>query len=286
MSTSEHTAFLPSGTTQLFVIISDPVAQLQIPAIFNDIFRRAGLDAVLVAMHVGAHDLGRVFEGLRAVRNLAGIIVGVPHKPAILAHADRASEMARIVGAANALRRDADGRWYADNFDGDGFLFGLRDDGHKVQGRRALLVGAGGAGSAIAAALLEDGLAHLRVVDLDRVRAGALAGRLATRWPGRIEVAAAPDPVDTDLVINATPLGSRPGDPLPFDLERLAPGTLVVELIVNPAQTPLLREAARRGLPTHRGIYTLSEQIRSYAEFFGFSSALDRIDWSEHEYQS
>lgn len=286
MTMSGEAALRPAGSSQLYVIVSDPVSQLQLPAIFNDIFRRAQHDAVLVALQVGTDSLDTVIAGLRAIGNLAGIVIGYPHRHAVLRHADSLGEMARITDAANALRRLPDGRWHADMLDGDGFLWGLRAAGHEVAGRHALLVGAGSAGSAIAATLLEARLAQLDIHDLDPSRSHRLAERLHGRWAGRIAVLDTPEADGADLVINATPLGRHAGDPLPFAPARLTQGTLVADIVIQSGGTPLLREAARRGLPTHRGIYMLSEEIRSYAEFFGFSWALDRIGWSEQEYES
>jgi shikimate dehydrogenase len=274
---------LPSGTTELFVILGDPVAQVQAPIIFNDIFRRAHRDSVMVAMRVAAGNLARTFAGLRHVDNLAGISLAIPHKAPMLALADDASDMARIVGATNAVRRNPDGRWFADMFDGRGFAGGLEAAGHDIRGRRALLVGAGGGGSAIAAALLDRDIAHLRIADVDRPRMRAFVERLDRRWPGRVEAADTPDPTGCDLVINASPMGLRADDPLPLDPAGLAPGTIVADIIMKPPQTPLLRAAAGCGLPTHRGILMFSHQIRLYAEFFGFASALEAIGWSEDE---
>ena len=158
---------LPSGTTDLYLILGDPVAQVQAPLIFNDIFRRAQRDAVMVAMRVTAANLETVFAGLKHVDNLKGIALAIPHKAPMLSLADHASEMARIVGATNAVRRDADGRWFADMFDGLGFVHGLAAAGHAIAGRHALLVGAGGGGSAIAAALLQQDIGRLRLADID-----------------------------------------------------------------------------------------------------------------------
>lgn len=273
---------LPSGTTELFVILGDPIAQVQAPLIFNDIFRRAHRDSVMVAMRVSAANLAGAFAGLKHVENLAGISLAIPHKGPILHLCDDASEMAGIVGATNAVRRNADGRWFADMFDGRGFVGGLEAAGHAIEGRNALLVGAGGGGSAIAAALLDRGIGHLRIADVDRVRVDSFVARLNERWPGRASVAA-PDPAGADLVINASPMGLQATDPLPLDPARIAPGTLVADIIMKPPETPLLRAAAQRGLSTHRGIRMFSHQIRLYAEFFGFADALDAIRWSEEE---
>jgi shikimate dehydrogenase len=94
---------------------------------------------------------------------------------------------------------------------------------------------------------------------------------------------ATPDPAGSNLVINASPMGLQATDPLPLDPARIAPGTLVADIIMKPPETPLLKAAAQRGLPTHRGIRMFSHQIRLYAEFFGFADALEAIGWSEDE---
>ena len=264
------------------MILGDPIAQVQAPIIFNDIFRRAQRDSVMVALRVSAANLAGAFAGLKHVENLAGISLAIPHKGPMLPLCDDASEMAGIVGATNAVRRNADGRWFADMFDGRGFVGGLEAAGHAIEGRNALLVGAGGGGSAIAAALLDRGVGHLKIADVDQVRVSAFVARLNQRWPDRASVTP-PDPAGSDLVINASPMGLSPSDPLPFDPARIAPGTLVADIIMKPPQTPLLRAAAQRGLATHPGIRMFSHQIRLYAEFFGFASALDAIGWSEDE---
>jgi shikimate dehydrogenase len=281
---SEPHFILPSGTTDLYVILGDPVAQVQAPIIFNDIFRRAQRDAVMVAMRVTAANLAGAFAGLKHVENLKGIALAIPHKAPMLALADDASEMARIVGATNAVRRNADGRWFADMFDGLGFVNGLVAAGHAIAGRHALLVGAGGGGSAIAAALLQQGVAHLRLADIDAARVTAFAARLAQRWPGRVSVAPTPDPAGADLVINASPMGLRPDDPLPIDPARVDAGALVADIIMKPPETSLLKAATQRGHATHRGILMFANQIRLYAEFFGFTDALSKIGWHEDEF--
>ena len=281
---SEPAFILPSGTTDLYLILGDPVAQVRAPTIFNDIFRRAQRDAVMVAMRVAAPNLAATFAGLKHAENLRGIALAIPHKGPMLDLADAASDMARIVGATNAVRRNADGQWYADMFDGTGFVNGLVAAGHAIAMRRALLVGAGGGGSAIAAALLERDVGHLRVADIDQARAAALVARLGQRWPGRVDVAATSDPAGADLVINASPVGLNPTDPLPLDPARVDAGALVADIIMKPPQTPLLEAATQGGHPTYRGIQMFANQIRLYAEFFGFADALARIDWQEEEF--
>ncbi|MER5355074.1 shikimate dehydrogenase [Kitasatospora sp. NPDC002551] len=256
-----------SGRTRLFAVLGDPVAQVRAPALLNPLFAASGVDAVLVPVHAPAERLDEVVRGLKATGNLDGLLVTVPHKLAMCAHADELSPTAALLGSTNALRREPDGRWYGDNFDGAGFVRGLTARGHHPAGLRVALAGAGGAGLAVAAALLDAGVARLTVSDPDRGRLDALLERLGGGRSGRVSAAAEP-PSDTDLAVNATPLGLDPADPLPFDPARLPPGALVADIVMTPAETPLLRTAAALGLPTHPGAPMLTEQLPLYRDFF------------------
>jgi shikimate dehydrogenase len=260
-----------TGTTRLYVVIGDPIEQVQAPTLMNRVFAEDALDAVLVPVHARPDDFATVLAGLRATANLDGILVTIPHKAAAARLADSRSPAAEVSGTANALRREPDGRWHADNFDGAGFVRGLTRSGHAVGGARVHLAGAGGAGSAIAAALLDAGCATLAVQEPDRARLTGLLRRLDERWPGRAHEAQRPAAAgrETDLIVNATPLGLRPADPLPFDPARLRAGCVVADIIMKPAVTPLLRAAAALGLPTHPGLHMLAEQVDLYRTFFG-----------------
>ncbi|MFB7515217.1 shikimate dehydrogenase family protein [Streptomyces sp. NPDC056144] len=254
-----------TGTTRLFAVLGDPVAQVQAPAMLNPLFARLGTDAVLVPVHATPERLADVVRGLQAIGNLDGLLITVPHKTALLGFADVVSPAARLGGSTNALRRLDDGRWEAANFDGEGFVRGLRAAGHDPAGRRVSLAGAGGAGCSIAVALLDAG-ADLTVWDRDADRVRALVDRLAERWPDRVAGAGAPVPAD--IAVNATPMGLRPEDPLPFDPADLDPGTVVADIVMKPRRTALLAAAEERGLPVQYGAPMLAEQLALYRDFF------------------
>ncbi len=256
-----------SGTTRLFGILADPVEHVRTPEVFNAWFAERGLDAVLVPLHVGAQDLAVQIGALRTLRNLGGVIVTVPHKAAVVPLCDELTEAARQVGAVNTIRRTVDGKLIGANFDGVGFVEGLRRTGNEPHGKRAFLAGAGGAANAIAFALCEAGVAALTVYNRTPAKAEELLQRLARAYPGTSLVLGSPDPAGHELAVNATSLGLRPGDPLPFDLEGSSPGTLVAEVIMKPVTTPLLAEAARRGLPVHHGRHMLDAQVELMATF-------------------
>ena len=256
-----------TGTTRIFGILADPIVHVRTPQVFNAYFDAHGIDAVLVPIHVAAHDLAAAWEGLRHIRSLAGLIVTVPHKVAAVGLCDALGPEARLIGSVNTVRREPDGRFVGTMYDGVGFVAGLRGQGHESAGRTALMLGAGGAGQAVAFALADAGVARLGIANRTRDKAEALAARVAAAYP-QVPVAAVEADADGyDLVVNTTSLGMGTGDPLPVDLTRLPAGALVAEIIMTPERTALLEAAAARGNPIHFGRHMLDQQIRLMAEF-------------------
>jgi shikimate dehydrogenase len=157
-------------------------------------------------------------------------------------------------------------------FDGAGFARGLARKGFDVRGRSCLIAGAGGVGSAIAASLAADGVGRMALFDAHAAAADALAQRLREHYPAMQVTTGSNDPAGFDLVVNATPLGMKPGDPLPFDVARLSKDTFVGEVVMKQEVTPLLEAARRLGCRTQVGTDMLFEQIPAYLEFFGFGT--------------
>ncbi|MFE5678076.1 shikimate dehydrogenase family protein [Streptomyces erythrochromogenes] len=271
MEHPERAASGISGKTRLFAVLGDPVEQVRAPQMLNPVFTSLGIDAVLVPVHAPVGQLGEVVRGLQRSLNVDGLLVTVPHKDAVRRFADVNSPAVELAGSANALRRGEDGRWYGENFDGAGFVAGLVGAGHPPTGRRVALVGAGGAGGAIAAALTTAGVARLDVFDHDAARVKSVVDRLSRYAPGRVAAGAEGALGSAHIVVNATPAGLRTGDPLPFDPAALADGTLVADIIMTPRETELLKAAAARGLPVHHGHHMLAHQLGMYLDFFGLS---------------
>jgi shikimate dehydrogenase len=256
-----------TGNTRLYAIIADPVAQVKAPEVLNDYFKRNDQDAVLVPIHVGPEGLQDVFAAFRRMKNLGGVIVTVPHKTASASLCDDLGRAGRMIGSVNAIRRTRDGRLVGDMFDGTGFVAGLRAQGHVPAGKRVLLVGSGGAASAIAFALAEAAVASLTIANRTVSKARDIADKLHASFPdARIDVGAA-DPRGYDLVINATSLGMKESDPLPLDVDLLRPDTVVAEIIMKPEVTALLAAARDKGCTIHQGRHMLDEQVRLLAEF-------------------
>lgn len=250
-----------TGRTRLFGIVADPVHQVKTPQGINSRMWAAGFDGVLVPFHVAPKGLADFIAGLRCLQNFGGFIATVPHKTAMLALCDEVDAASRLIGAVNCIRRDPDGRLIGTMLDGHGFVQGLLSASIDPAGMRVYLAGAGGAAAAIAFALAEAGIAALTIANRTRPRAAALAERLGRLYP-KLPVAITPtSPVGHDLVVNATSLGLRDGDPLPLDTARLTSGQIVAEVIMDPATTPLLAAARAAGCRVHPGHPMLAEQL-------------------------
>lgn len=255
------------GATRLYAIIGDPVAQVRSPQVFNPILARAGRNAVLVPCHVLPDRFEEAVRGLMALGNLDGIVVTVPYKVRALGIADRVLPVGRQVGAVNALRREPDGTWSADMFDGRGLTRGLAGLGLAVEGVRAMVIGAGGAGSAVAVALAEAGAAALTLFDVDGVKADALAVRVREAYPACAVRVGEPAAAGHGMLVNATPVGMAPEDGLPADLGPLPSDLLVVDVIMKPEVTPLMRHAQACGCRVIGGRTMLDGQAEELADF-------------------
>ena len=256
-----------TGKTQLFCIIADPIEQVRTPEMLNALLAERGIDGVHVPMHVTAEDLPAVVAGLRGIRNLRGINVTIPHKLAMVDLCDELDRSAALVGAVNIVRRDPDGRLIGANLDGSGFVAGLQDAMGPIAGRSTYMAGAGGVARAIGFALAQAGVSRLLIQNRDPAKARALAGAIAQAFPAVAVSAGDAVPDHTDIVVNATSLGMRPNDSLPINIEKLRPPTVVAEVIMKPAVTPLLEAARARGCRIVTGERMFHFQVAGLAEF-------------------
>lgn len=265
-----------TGKTAMVLMLADPVEHIRGTLVINGSFDALGLDAVIVPIHVRPPDLGSVVKAVRSMRNVAGLGITVPHKIAVIEHLDEVTDVARRLGAVNFVRRNADGSLTGTNTDGAGFIGGLAAAGFSVEGKRALVVGAGGVARAIAFALADAGLEALVLANRSMDRAEALAAEVAAAIPGcRVSVSdarARDAAAGVDLVVNATTLGMKEGDALPVDISGIEMSAIVAEVVVNPAITPLLEAAGKCGCSTISGAEMLKPQPRLVAEFFGLQS--------------
>jgi len=241
-----------SGATRVHLIVGDPIAQVKSPFGVTQAFEQHGKDAVCVPAHVSTQDLKQWFEGVSLARNVDGVIVTVPHKFDCHAFCTTSSPRAEFLGAVNTIRRNADGRWHGDMFDGLGYVKAIESKGFDLKGKKALLVGAGGAGSAVAHSLVLAGVNELAIHDESTERRESLIKRLNSLNMGRV-YSGSGDPTGVDVAINATPLGMREGDQSPIDVSAITPQMFIGCVITAPAVSPLIAAARSKGCPTVTG---------------------------------
>jgi len=266
-------SLIADGSTRLLAIIGDPIVQVRAPAVWSALFRANSVNAVCIPMHCAPADLPVALDGLRPLQNLAGLIITIPHKAAAAKLVGSLTARAEAAGVVNILRKTDAGGWLGDIADGAGFMAALAANGQHVAGRTALVVGAGGVGTAIAFALAEAGVASVIVSDIEPARADALAAKL--RLAGIEASTGAPCAIGYGIVINASPVGMQANDPLPIDPTGLQPDTIVGEVIMSPPVTPWVAHARSCGCFAQPGTDLMDYQIAEMAAFFGFRGS----DW-------
>ncbi|KKB62083.1 shikimate dehydrogenase [Robbsia andropogonis] len=262
-----------SGKTTLIAHLGYPTEGFKAPLIYNPWFEKQGIDAVVVPMGVLSDDYRTFLPTLFKLTNLKGALVTMPHKIVTSELMDEVTPTAAIAGACNAILKREDGTLLGDQFDGAGFVRGVLRKGKVLKGARVLVLGSGGVGCAIAASLAGAGVAEMMLFDTNPRSVTALAERLMQHYPAlRVETGSR-DPHGYDLIVNATPLGMKDDDPIPFDVDRIAPETFVGEVVMKTEYTPLLRAARDKGCLVQVGTDMLYEMIPAYLEFFGFGTA-------------
>lgn len=256
-----------TGATRICFVVADPVRQLRTPQVLNQIWDERGLDIVTVPAQVPVAGLPDFVAALRANESALGAVITVPHKQSIVALCDDLGSNAKIVGAVNVVRRTAEGRLIGETFDGLGFVAGLRARGIEPRGQRAVVLGAGGAASAVAVALLSAGVESLDISNRTDVRAVDLARRLRTAFPTSDIRTGLDRAAEAQLIVNATSSGMSSSDVSPLAPDLIPDGALAADVVMSAELTPFLAGAAVRGNRTHEGSHMLNGQIRLIADY-------------------
>ncbi|MDB2324932.1 shikimate dehydrogenase [Alphaproteobacteria bacterium] len=261
---------LITGATKLYGVIAHPSDHVRAPMVFNRMFAERGIDHVMVPISVPPEHFEAMIRALQTQSNFGGLTVTIPHKLAMAEMCDQLGAAATISGAVNAVRFNPDGTIDGDNFDGAGFVAGMVAQGHAIEGKTALLVGAGGAARAIATALCANNIGDLQISNRTPDKADMLVTALSDK--GGFNQARAVHEHDgsgVDMIINSTSLGLHTGDALPFALDKVDADTIIAEIIMKPEQTEWLAAAEARGLTTHYGRHMLDHQVELIGKFIG-----------------
>lgn len=259
-------SFTLSGATRVIAIIGDPIAQVKSPAGVTAMLQEQGHNAIVIPVHVKPENLGDYMRAADITRNLDGIIITIPHKFSSYGYCRTATDRAQFLGAINIMRRNEDDSWEGDMFDGMGMLGGIRAHGGDPAGKRCLLVGAGGAGTAIALELLVQGASYLAIHDADTHRRDDLIARLQARYGDKVG-AGSDDPSGFGMVVNATPMGMKAGDPLPVQVDKLDPSTFAACPITSPLVSPWIQAARDRGCKTSVGVDMFNAELKLMVDF-------------------
>lgn len=257
---NETSTIRVTGATRLVAVIGHPIAQAKSPALLSAMAAERGHDTLFVPIDARPEDLETVLTGLRAVANFAGLIVTIPHKPAIGALLDGLTEAAEASGVVNVVSIDDQGRWIGDIKDGEGLVRGMTDAGIVLAGQRVQIIGSGGAGAAAAHAFAAAGVAKVAVSDVDAEKANLLAARLDGLFAKVAIRAGEVDLADADIVVNATPVGMHGKGGMSFDAGLLRAEHVVVDMVMEPAETQLLAAARATGCRTVPGRAALDGQ--------------------------
>jgi shikimate dehydrogenase len=257
---------IQDGATRLSIVVGDPIAQVKAPHTLTAKFAAAGHNGILVPLHVAPKDLAEVIGSLSKAQNLDSIVVTVPHKFACFSLCQTATERANFLGAVNLMRRNADGSWHGEMIDGPGFVGAVKANGGVVPGRRALLIGAGGAGSAIALELVQSGVRELAIHDADIGRRDVLIAKLNALQDAHVVIGST-DPTGFDIIANATPAGMNTGDPYPVDVTKFTSAMFVGCVITSPPTSPMVEAARKIGCKTSVGLDMVKAELDMMVDF-------------------
>jgi shikimate dehydrogenase len=255
------------GATRLFGIIGDPIVQVKSPQEITARFHHAGYNALCLPFHVIPDNFDAALRGLKSLHNFDGFVVTVPHKVRAIPYVDKISLRASRTGAVNVARRELDNSWTGDMFDGLGLVGAIRQAGFDAKGKRAIVMGAGGAGTAIVDAIAEAGAASIVVFDLDQRKATDITARLGAAHSGCRITVGAPHVQDADLLVNATPVGMGPAGGMPAEFGQFDPTLFVADAVTMPEITPLLAHARKCGCCISTGKHMYNAQVDMIVQF-------------------
>ena len=263
-----------SGKTRMFGIVGHPIEQVRSPEMITAEFHKRGADALMLPFHVRPEDFEPVLPALLRIQNLDGLVFTIPFKATAVSLAQSLGPQAQVVGAINALAKGRDGRWQGEIFDGSGCVEAFRRRGFGFRGKHVMLIGAGGAGTAIGVAIAFESPASIRLHDPDESRIRALAASIAKVDPAIAIEIGSPSIEGMDILLNASPVGMLSDARLPMNAVTLPQSLIVFDAIVKPERTPLLDLAERCGCTTVYGREMMRGQISTMVDYFGFPRAL------------
>ena len=253
------------GSTKIYGCLADQIDHVKAPTIFSSIFKEKNIDAVMVPIHVEKDSLENVITCLKKIKNFKGMTVTIPHKTNVANLCDHLEQDAEFTQSVNWIKFDKDRKLIGNNFDGLGFVAGFLSQNFLIKNKKVCVFGAGGAAVSIACSLAKQKIKSLRIINRNYDKANELMKKIkvidknlfvdATEYKDNYLLN------DYDIIINATSLGLHKDDKLPFDVSKTLPETVIADIIMQPLDTELLKQAKNLGRAVHYGKYMIDSQI-------------------------
>lgn len=241
---------------KIYGVMGDPIAHSMSPDIHNDAFEKENIEAVYHHFHVTPERLNDAVKGMKAL-GIEGFNITIPHKTAIIPFLDEVDELALAIGAVNTVV-NKNGRFIGYNTDGKGFFKSLCDEiSGDIKAKKTLVIGAGGAARAIYFTLVKEGVKQVDIANRTKERAAQLVSDCPyDKVSKALSIIEAEESLSQyDLIIQTTSSGMSPEwDHSPLKVDQLKTGAIVSDIIYNPLQTKLLREAGEKGAETQNGL--------------------------------
>ena len=255
-----------NAKTKLFGVLADPIDHVRAPDIYNDKWILNNKNQLMIPIHVKKENLQSTIEGLRSLSNFYGFCVTIPHKVDVAKYCDILMPNAEMIGAVNVAYFNKKRELIGNNFDGDGFISGLKSQGYDVKGKRIFLAGAGGASRAIAFSLAKNQVYSIYIKNRTEATASDLC-KSVLKWYPDLDIKLYKDFSECDILINTTSLGLKESDELPFDVEKSSSSSLIADIIMKPEMTGLLKKAKQINRKIHLGKHMLDYQIELMEKF-------------------
>jgi shikimate dehydrogenase len=256
-----------SGRTRLYGIVGHPIEQVRSPETLTYELRKRGLDAILLPIHIEPDAFDEVFPQLLRIANLDGLVITVPHKPGAVRHVARTGPLGEISRSISVIGRTRDDHWVGEMFDGVGCVASILRRGVGISGSRVMLYGAGGAGAAIAVELARHAPASLTIFDPNHTKLTHLIEGLRQAYPAVTISGGEAGLSSIDLLVNASPVGMLDESLAPISASQIPSNVVVMDAIMKPDRTKLLRIAEESGCLTVYGREMLDSQIARACDF-------------------
>ena len=263
-----HQVDFINGKTRMFGIVGDPIEQVRSPEMVTWEFHQRPYNAVMIPIHIAQSDFDNVIPDIMQIRNLDGLIFTIPFKVKALGLAKTLGQQASLVGAINAIKRQSNGDWCGEIFDGLGCVEAFKLRGIALKDKRIQLIGLGGAGSAICVAVAHEHPSMMRLFDLNERNAEQMIRLVKQISPRTVVELDTPRCDDIDVLMNASPVGMLGDARLPLAVETFKKDLVVFDAIVMPEITPLIKLAQDCGCEVVKGREMMLGQISKLVDYF------------------